>query len=91
MGIDVPRLEPILVDSRGRERTLTMPEASCRTAMGSEMVTTVVQSLLFGLSPTDPVTFLMAAVVMMSIACAAVFFPARQAARIDPMVALRTE
>jgi hypothetical protein len=33
--------------------------------------TTVVESLLFGLSPTDPVTFVLAAVGMMSIACAA--------------------
>ena len=53
--------------------------------------TSVVESLLFGLSPTDPVTFLLAAVVMMSIACAAAYFPARRAARVDPMIALRAE
>jgi predicted permease len=53
--------------------------------------TSVVESLLFGLSPTDPVTFLVAAVVMMSIALVAAYFPARRAARVDPMVALRAE
>jgi ABC-type antimicrobial peptide transport system permease subunit len=35
--------------------------------------TSVVASLLFGLSPTDPVTFLLAAVVLMAIACAAAY------------------
>jgi predicted permease len=53
--------------------------------------TSVVESLLFGLSPTDPVTFLLAAVVMMSIGCTAAYFPARRAARVDPMTALRAE
>jgi len=53
--------------------------------------TSVVESLLFGLSPTDPATFLLAAVVMMSIACAAAYIPARRAARVDPIIALRSE
>jgi predicted permease len=53
--------------------------------------TTVVESLLFGLSKTDPATFVLAAAVMMSIAGVAVYFPARRAARVDPMIALRAE
>ena len=53
--------------------------------------TSVVESLLFGLSPTDPITFLLAAVVMMAIACVAAYIPARRAARVDPMIALRAE
>jgi predicted permease len=53
--------------------------------------TSIVDSLLFGLSPTDPVTFLLTAVGMMSIAYAAAYIPARRAARVDPMIALRGE
>jgi ABC-type antimicrobial peptide transport system permease subunit len=53
--------------------------------------TSIVDSLLFGLSPTDPVTFLLTAVGMMSIAYAAAYIPARRAARVDPMIALRAE
>jgi predicted permease len=53
--------------------------------------TAVVQSLLFGLSPTDPVTFLGAAIVMMAIAGAAAAIPALRASRVDPIIALRTE
>jgi predicted permease len=53
--------------------------------------TSVVESLLFGLSPTDPATFVLAAAVMMSIAGVAVYLPARRAARVNPMIALRAE
>jgi ABC-type antimicrobial peptide transport system permease subunit len=44
---------------------------------------------LFGLTPTDPLTITVSTMVMISIAALAGYFPARRAARIDPMVALR--
>lgn len=59
--------------------------------VAARLGTGILGSLLFGLSPTDPVTFLLGAVVMMAIAGAAVYFPARRAARVDPMIALRAE
>jgi putative ABC transport system permease protein len=48
-------------------------------------------ALLFGLEPYDPLTLAFAAALLSAVAIAASYFPARAAARIDPMVALRIE
>ncbi len=50
-----------------------------------------IASLLFGVTPLDPLTFLASAVVIAMAAVAASYLPGRQAASVDPMEALRSE
>ncbi len=54
-------------------------------------LTRLMRGLLFGLSATDPVTFGAVAFLLMIIAVVACYLPARRAARVDPLVALRYE
>jgi putative ABC transport system permease protein len=51
----------------------------------------VLSGLLFGVKPTDPLTFGSAALVLVAIAILASYFPARRATKVDPLAALRHE
>jgi putative ABC transport system permease protein len=59
--------------------------------LGALAVGGVVKSQLFGVSATDPLTFLLVVLALGLVALAACYVPARRATRVDPLVALRYE
>ena len=62
-----------------------------RGALGSLVLTRFLQTLLFDIKPTDPLTFGGLTILLAGVALLASFVPAWKASRIDPLVALRHE
>lgn len=60
-------------------------------AAGAFALTRVIESQLYGVRAAEPKTFVLAAVVMLGVACLACCIPAKRAMRVDPMVALHYE
>ena len=83
---------------QARVLRLVMGESVALTAIGialgvpgAMLASHAVGSFLYGLSATDPWTYALLAAVLAGIALSAAWIPARRAARVDPMVALRYE
>jgi ABC-type antimicrobial peptide transport system permease subunit len=70
--------------------SLTLALAGCIVgALGVAAIGRVARSILFGIAPQDPLTLVTAAAVLLAAVLAASWLPARRAARIDPVSAIR--
>jgi predicted permease len=59
--------------------------------VGAVVVSHLITGLLYGVRPTDPLTFAAVAILLIGVALIACYIPARRAIRVDPLVALRHE
>jgi predicted permease len=74
------------------KETMLLVTIGVAIGLGAALATTrLISSLLFGLTPNDPATIVVAAMLMISVAALAGYLPARRASRVDPMSALRYE
>ena len=60
-------------------------------SFGATLGTRVLRSMLFGVSPADPITFGAVIALVLAAAACACYLPARRATRVDPLIALRAE
>jgi putative ABC transport system permease protein len=74
----------------GRAATL-IGAGTCLGLVGSGLLVQLITKLLFGTAPLDPLTFVAVPVILAAVALLASYIPARQATRIDPIMALRRE
>jgi putative ABC transport system permease protein len=77
-----------LVFRQGMTLTLTGAAIGLGAALG---LTRLIKNMLFGVSPTDPVTFFVIALLLAMVALLACYLPARRATKVDPLVALKAE
>jgi putative ABC transport system permease protein len=74
-----------------RESLMTAGTGVAIGLLASVALTRYLEALLFEVKPGDPAVYLSVAILMMSVAAAASYFPSRRAATVDPVVALRDE
>jgi putative ABC transport system permease protein len=85
LGADSGRVQRMVL----REGGVLLIVGLALGVIGSLAATRLIQGLLFGVPPNDPITLALVAVAMVGIGVAACWLPARRAAKVDPAVAMR--
>jgi putative ABC transport system permease protein len=91
----LPRLDEVTIDGRvllftGAIAIVTSVLFGPGTAAALAL-TSLLKSLLFAVSPVDPLTFALVAVLLSAVALVATYLPAHRATRVDPVITLRYE
>ncbi|HET9783596.1 MAG TPA: FtsX-like permease family protein, partial [Terriglobales bacterium] len=87
LGADAARLQRLVV---GQGLRLALWGVAIGVVLAA-VLTQFMSALLYGMSPADPVSYLAAAAILVAVACVASYLPARRAAHVDPLRALRWE
>jgi ABC-type antimicrobial peptide transport system permease subunit len=87
LGADAPRVRN-MVTRQGMTLVLIGVVIGVAAAFGLSRVMT---TFLFGVTPRDPVVFILVPLILAAVAWLGVWLPARRAARVDPLTALRVE
>jgi predicted permease len=84
--------EPGAVTGMVLRQGLTLAVIGAAFGLGGAVgATRLMEAILFGVDPVDPPTYGMVAVALVGVALLSTYFPARRAAQVDPMIALRAE
>lgn len=87
LGATGPRVTRMVM-----RETLLLVVIGVVIGLGATLASTrLIEGMLFGLAPTDPVTISFATLLMIGVAALAGYLPARRASKVDPMIALRYE
>jgi ABC-type antimicrobial peptide transport system permease subunit len=82
----------LTVSVRGLRQSAVLTVAGiCSGFAGAAVVTRYLATMLFGLGPLDPTTFIGVSLTLAAIATIASYIPARRATKVDPLLALRYE
>ncbi|MEI9814442.1 MAG: FtsX-like permease family protein [Acidobacteriota bacterium] len=84
--------EPAAVKGMFLRHGLILASTGCALGLvGAVGLSRVMKSLLFGVTPLDPITYAVMPLVLLMAAAAACYFPARRAAAVDPVETLRAD